>query len=333
MFAPDYYDLLNRPLVVGMLLGTKDLPSKGVRYAKTIEAMVLDKQRKFNWSDFGGADLVKKSLMSRVIGPLINPKFYEALDLDAGNMILTGPPGTGKTLICNIMLNEVRECNRIPFKPSYLSPMLAEKVSVEYFYQWIDTITEETGMPSIVIHEEIDEIGSRFKGDFKEVSNAMLRILDGSERHNFSIVGTTNRPSDLDFAFYRPGRFYPVIYMGPPNAKVREEILTIYAERYGVLDKLNVKEIAARTEGFTGAHLKEIFDSAKHNAIVYKGKNLSGIKRLTHPEEIEIGPADVNLFIEENKGRIKKNVDEWESTFSNFFKKEKFEGAVINMFA
>lgn len=316
LFEPQQYELINRPFVMGVLFETEKLLPKGLRYARTLESLLTSNQKKLGWNDIGGYKDLKEQLILRLEGRILNPEIYE--DIEPSSMLLTGPPGTGKTLMTTAAITEIKGCVKIPFKPEYISNMLGSKdVGISKLFEWMNDVAEDSGKHVYLFYDEIEEIGSRFAGGPSVVTNSMLRALDGNESANFSIVATTNKPTDLDPALLRPGRFYPIFYVQTPDINDRTEILNILTRNNDV-NGINIDEIARETNGYTGADLKELFKSARLNIIREKTKEvpLGKIRK----SDILLTQNDLLDDIYKNRVRVVQNTESWEATFSNLLK-------------
>ena len=143
--------------------------------------------------------------------------------------------------------------------------------------------------PAIIFIDEIDSIGSKrldssTSGD-REVQRTLMQLLaemDGFESTNsVKIIAATNRPELLDKALLRPGRFDKIIEIGLPNSDARLEILKIITNEVPLSNKLNLNNLANKTEGYSGAELKALVMEAGMRAIS-QGKESVSNDDLSH---------------------------------------------------
>lgn len=224
----------------------------------------------------GGYEVVKEFVRNTIIKVLLEPERAKRFMLRIPRgIILFGPPGTGKTLFARALAREVN----LPFinlrVENLLSPYLG--VSGYKFREAIQLIEQMS--PAIVFIDEIDRLGKR-RGDVNDgaseetrrVFNQVLEWLGKKERKSI-IIGTTNRPSDLDEAF-RVGRidyWIPVLY---PDRDARVAITKVHLQGTPLSEDA-IGRIANRTEGFTGAEIEELIHRARRIAFVEGGDVLT----------------------------------------------------------
>ena len=206
-------------------------------------------------------------------------------------ILLTGPPGTGKTLTCNVIIQD------LDITVIYVSRnAINDTGQISELYDLARKLA-----PALVIIEDIDTLGGI---DREEVDHPLLgeflNCLAGvEENHGVITLATTNYPQNLDWALTdRPGRFDVRIDFGYPNEKVREKILLKYLDPLQTKG-IKVKDIAKKTEGFSGAYLREIVQQAFISA--FEGHNYDADKVVvTHSnlldslKEMEKQKATVN---------------------------------------
>ncbi len=166
-------------------------------------------------------------------------------------ILLTGPPGTGKTLLCETIMNTL-DCTII-----YVSSDKVDKrgdISEVYYLA-------KRLSPSIVIIEDIDTLGGldRRDGNTHPLLGEFLNCLNGvSSNEGVVTIATTNYPEHLDLALTdRPGRFDLKIMMDLPNSGARKYILLKYLEEFEY-ENLTLSKIVNKTDGLSGAYLREI---------------------------------------------------------------------------
>lgn len=125
--------------------------------------------------------------------------------------------------------------------------------------------------PSIVFFDEIDAIAARRSSSSQggvNVLTTLLNEMDGIEElRNVLVIAATNKPDVLDPALMRPGRLDNILYIGPPDLEARKEILRIWASK-SVIDPLaNLDELAVLTEGYSGAEIVSICETAGDAAL------------------------------------------------------------------
>jgi len=218
----------------------------------------------------GGYEVVKEFVKDTIIKVLLETERAKRFILRIPRgIILFGPPGTGKTLFARALAREVN----LPFinlrVENLLSPYLG--VSGHRFREAIQLIEQMS--PAIVFIDEIDRLGKR-RGDVNDgaseetrrVFNQVLEWLGKKERKSI-IIGTTNRPSDLDEAF-RVGRidyWIPILY---PDRDARTAIIRVHLEGTPLSEDA-IRRIADHTEGFTGAEIEELIQRARR--IAFRG--------------------------------------------------------------
>ncbi|MBN2150932.1 MAG: CDC48 family AAA ATPase [Candidatus Lokiarchaeota archaeon] len=237
------------------------------------------------WSEVGGLDSVKRSLIEAVELPLKNPGLFEKAGIrEPSGVLLFGPPGCGKTLLAKAVATE-SEANFITIKgPEVFSKFVgeSEKAIREVFRK------ARTAAPAIIYFDELDAIAPRRGAEFgsqvyENIVNQVLAEMDGIEsRRRIVILGATNRPDMIDEALMRPGRFDSLIYVDPPDRETRMQILRIHTKRMPLADDVPayLEVIANSTEGYSGADLENIAREAGMNAIREKGKDLDKIERV-----------------------------------------------------
>ena len=223
------------------------------------------------WADVGGLDASRDRLREGVELPLKHPEAFKRLGIrPARGFLLYGPPGTGKTLLAKACARE-SEANFIATKSSdLLSKWYGE--SEQQIARLFSRARQVA--PTVIFFDEIDSLVPARGGSFGEpqvterVVNTILAEMDGLEElNNVVVIGATNRPGLIDPALLRPGRFDELIYVGPPDATGRGQILKIHTSGMPLAKDVDLASLAQRTDRFTGADLEDLVRRAGLTAL------------------------------------------------------------------
>ncbi len=223
------------------------------------------------WDEIGGLDDAKRSLREGIELPLKHPDAFHRLGIRPANgFLLFGPPGTGKTLLAKAVAREA-EANFIATKSSdLLSKWYGESE------QQISRLFARARQvaPTVIFIDEIDSLAPQRGGGIGEpavterVVNTLLAEMDGLEElQGVVVVGATNRPTLLDPALLRPGRFDELVYVPVPDATGRRQILKIHTANMPLADDVDLESLVERTRGYTGADLEDLTRRAGLNAL------------------------------------------------------------------
>lgn len=224
-------------------------------------------------SQVGGLEEVKNKLMKNVIAPTQQPRLRKNLNLPSTRGVLFyGESGTGKTITAKALTSEIGG-NFYPIKgPELVSKYYGEtERQIREVFSQAEESAKDSKKPSVVFFDELDSVAPpRADADDTErrIVAQLLSELDGVSRvENLVVIGTTNLIEGIDQAILRPGRFDEKIEFGLPTSKGRVEILSIHLEEVDLRSSVNPEAVAMRTEGFSGADLKEIVTQAKFIAL------------------------------------------------------------------
>ncbi|HWJ38174.1 MAG TPA: CDC48 family AAA ATPase [Sphingomicrobium sp.] len=223
------------------------------------------------WDDVGGLDAARDRLREGVELPLKHPEAFRRLGIrPAKGFLLYGPPGTGKTLLAKAAAREA-EANFIATKSSDLLSKWygeSEQQIARLFYR------ARQVAPTIIFIDELDSLVPARGGGLGEpqvterVVNTILAEMDGLEElQNVVVIGATNRPTLIDPALLRPGRFDELIYVGVPDTAGRRRILAIHTNGMPLADDVDLEKIAQHTDRFTGADLEDLVRRAGLTAL------------------------------------------------------------------
>jgi transitional endoplasmic reticulum ATPase len=242
---------------------------KRVQPSAMREVMVEAPQ--IRWDDVGGLDAARDRLREGVELPLKHPEAFRRLGIrPAKGFLLYGPPGTGKTLLAKAAAREA-EANFIASKSSdLLSKWYGE--SEQQIARLFNRARQVA--PTIIFIDELDSLVPARGGGLGEpqvterVVNTILSEMDGLEElQNVVVIGATNRPTLIDPALLRPGRFDELIYVGVPDTAGRRRILAIHTQGMPLADDVDLESIARRAERFTGADLEDLVRRAGLTAL------------------------------------------------------------------
>ncbi|KAL4788984.1 P-loop containing nucleoside triphosphate hydrolase protein [Aspergillus venezuelensis] len=223
---------------------------------------------KVRWTDIGGQHDIKRRLQKAVERPLKFPERMKRLNVKSTKgILLYGPPGCSKTLTVKALATEAG-LNFMAVKGAEILSMYvgeSERALREIFRK------ARSARPSIIFFDEIDAIGSR-RGSISQggvnVLTTLLNEMDGIEElKSVLVVAATNKPEVLDPALMRPGRLDNILYIGPPDLEARKEILNIWFSKSVVHPEVQVEELALKTEGYTGAEMVSICETAGDAAL------------------------------------------------------------------
>ncbi len=266
------------------------------------------KEMKTSFIDVAGVDEAKEELLE-IVDFLKNPKKYQRLGgrIPKG-VLLLGPPGCGKTLLARAVAGEAN----VPF--FFMSGSEFVEMFVGLGAQRVRELFQQAKekAPALVFLDEIDTIGKGRAGvsgagfgahdEREQTLNQLLVEMDGFDSSKGVIImAATNRPDVLDQALVRPGRFDRQVVVDRPDLRGREEILRVHARGVALDSSVELRVIASRTPGFTGADLANVVNEAALLA-ARREKNAVTVDEL----EEAIDRASVGL---ERKSRVMSDRD------------------------
>ncbi|AUD12569.1 MULTISPECIES: ATP-dependent zinc metalloprotease FtsH [unclassified Planococcus (in: firmicutes)] len=279
-----------------------------MNFGKSKAKLYDDQKQKVRFDDVAGADEEKQELVE-VVDFLKDPKrFGEIGARIPKGILLVGPPGTGKTLLARAVAGEAG----VPFFSISGSDFVEMFVGVGASRVRDLFENAKKNAPCIIFIDEIDAVG-RQRGaglggghdEREQTLNQLLVEMDGfGANEGIIIIAATNRPDILDPALLRPGRFDRQITVGRPDVKGREEVLKVHARNKPLDDTVDMKAIAQRTPGFSGADLENLLNEA---ALVAARRNkkkidMSDIDEAT--DRVIAGPAKKNRVISKKERNI-----------------------------
>ncbi|OGD24303.1 cell division protein FtsH, partial [Candidatus Azambacteria bacterium RBG_16_47_10] len=262
-------------------------------FSKT-KAKMAGTGERVTFADVAGLKEAKEEL-HEIIDFLKNPKKF--LDIGAKiprGVLLMGPPGTGKTLLARAVAGEAE----VPFFHISGSEFVEMFVGVGASRVRDTFQTAKKNSPAILFIDELDAIG-RHRGaglggghdEREQTLNQILVEMDGFEREtNVIVIAATNRPDILDPALLRPGRFDRRVVLDEPDINDREQILQIHAKGKPLEKDVNIRLVAERTPGFSGADLANVMNEG---AILAARKNKTTVAQddlLESIEKVLLGP-------------------------------------------
>ena len=248
--------------------------SQAFTFGKSNIRLFTPQKNKISFKDVAGLREAKQELVE-VVDFLKNPKKY--MDIGARiprGVLLLGAPGTGKTLLARAVAGEAG----VPFFHISASEFVEMFVGVGAARTRDAFATAKKSAPAILFIDEIDAVG-RERGaglggghdEREQTLNQILVEMDGFDRDTKVVVlAATNRPDVLDSALLRPGRFDRRVVLDLPDINDREEILKIHAREKVLAKDIDLRKVAVRTPGFSGADLANLLNEA---AILTATKN------------------------------------------------------------
>ena len=256
------------PIVVLLVLAgwfiTSQLQSgaKGLDFGKSTAK--LSTKPKFKFKDVAGLKEEKEEV-EEMIDFLRNPKKFKVMGARIPKgFLLVGPPGTGKTLLAKAVAGEAG----VPF--FYMSGSDFLELYVGVGASRVRDLFKEAkkAAPCLIFIDEIDTIGRRRGSgnggghdEREQTLNQLLSEMDGFEdNEGVIVIGATNRADVLDPALLRAGRFDRQVTVDLPNKDERFDILKVHAKNKVLANEVDLKNIAARTPGFSGADLENVLN-------------------------------------------------------------------------
>jgi cell division protease FtsH len=240
--------------------------NRALSFGKSRARLHTEDRPKVTFEDVAGLDEAKVEL-TEIVEFLKHPRrFVEVGAKIPKGVLLVGPPGTGKTLLGRAIAGEAG----VPFYSISGSDFVEMFVGVGAARVRDLFDTAKKNAPCIVFIDEIDAVG-RQRGaglggghdEREQTLNQLLVEMDGFETNSGVIIlAATNRPDVLDPALLRPGRFDRQVVVDRPDVVGREEILRIYAKNKPLGEDVDLKTLARRTPGFTGADLENLMNEA-----------------------------------------------------------------------
>lgn len=231
---------------------------------------VVERPKTITFDSIGGMESLKEQLRMNIIYPMQKPEIYEAYGKKVGGgILLYGPPGCGKTHLARAVAGELGAA----FFSVGLNDILDmyTGVSEKNLSNLFDMARAKA--PSVLFIDEIDALGAKRGGSnssyLKNMTTHFLTEMDGINANNdkLLVLGATNEPWSVDSAFRRPGRFDRVIFVPPPDAVARTEILKIHARNKNVDPTVAWEKLASKMENFSGADVAQVVDQAVERAV------------------------------------------------------------------
>jgi len=272
------------------------------------KARLSDDTNRKTFKDVAGLKEEKEEVQE-LIDFLKNPKKFTKMGARIPKgVLLVGPPGTGKTLLAKAVAGEAK----VPF--FYISGSDFVELFVGVGASRVRDMFKQAKQtaPCLIFIDEIDAVG-RERGtglggghdEREQTLNQLLTEMDGfGENEGIIILAATNRPDVLDPALLRPGRFDRQVTVSKPDVKEREEILAVHAKNKIIDPTVNIKHIAERTPGYSGADLENLLNEAALLA-VRRDKNTITMDEIDEASDrVLMGPAKTSRKVTEYEKKI-----------------------------
>ncbi|MDD6794702.1 MAG: ATP-dependent zinc metalloprotease FtsH [Clostridiaceae bacterium] len=279
-----------------------------MNFGKSRAKIASPDAKKVTFRDVAGADEEKAELEEIVDFLKMPSKYIEVGARIPKGVLLVGPPGTGKTLLAKAIAGEAG----VPFFSISGSDFVEMFVGVGA--SRVRDLFQEAkkNAPCIVFIDEIDAVG-RQRGaglggghdEREQTLNQLLVEMDGfGVNEGIIMIAATNRPDILDPALLRPGRFDRQIVVGAPDVKGREEILKVHTKKKPLDETVNLKVLAKRTPGFSGADLENLANEAALLSVRRGKKQISMLEMEEAITRVIAGPEKKSKVISEQDRKL-----------------------------
>jgi SpoVK/Ycf46/Vps4 family AAA+-type ATPase len=250
-----------------------DVDPKGVDGGRTTEGgkssyeeLIVTEKPKVNWEEVVGLDTAKKAIKEAIVYPVQRPDLFP-LGWPRG-ILLFGPPGCGKTLIAAAVATELDATFYSIDAASIMSKWLGEgEQNVAKLFVSARKSSNE-GKAAIVFVDELDSLMGQHSNEVGgeiRVRNQFLKEMDGvmdkGKALHVYVIGATNKPWDLDWAFIR--RFQKRILVPLPDHPTRLMMLKLYTSNLTIEQDVDLHELARLSEGFSGSDIRDVCQSAQ----------------------------------------------------------------------
>ncbi|MCL5666352.1 MAG: ATP-dependent zinc metalloprotease FtsH [Patescibacteria group bacterium] len=253
-----------------------------------------ERKNRVKFMDVAGAKEAKEELKEIVEFLRFPQKFLSLGAKIPRGVLLLGSPGVGKTLLSRAVAGEAN----VPFFHISGSEFVEMFVGVGAARVRDLFKKAKRNAPCIIFIDEIDAVG-RQRGaglggghdEREQTLNQILVEMDGFETDtNVIVMAATNRPDVLDPALLRPGRFDRQVVLDLPDIRDREEILKVHAKNKPLAKDVNLRKIAERTPGFSGADLANLINESAILAARLNKKEIGNMELRESIEKVMLGP-------------------------------------------